>query len=501
MGIAVNPNPVVTVQVSTIVAPSAPTYQQSGAIVSFGGTTALPNTTKFLTQFSDLTAIITPGGKILTAVWTPEDPTDPLDIIPAFATITIDPLLPLPAWAVIGSDIMLAISGLTSDGANTAAFNGIQLCTITAANTFTYLLPVNPGSTVPPNIGTWQINSAAQLNSQVSTFFRQGAGVGCYLLEFGYQSAFTDEVSALENWLNTSPMSYYGYLLPDYWGTPTNIPLSLQLYQQYSDPESITYFWLTIPLASVGMIPNTVKSIIQMVEAPGVAAARLTAIMGQYSEFSIAGMFFAAMAYKATSVTRVAPMCFKYVYGVTPYPTAGNGPLLASFKQNNVNYIQTGAEGGISYTNVYQGVTADGRDYFNWWWTIDWVQIQVNIDLTNAIVNGSNNPLAPLYYNQPGINQLEAVLANTMQRGVSYGMVLGNVVQTEYNTEDLAAAIAQGIFTGVCNVNAVPFIYYSQVNPSDYGAGEYDGLSTLFIPARGFVHILVQVVATNIVSL
>jgi hypothetical protein len=348
---------------------------------------------------------------------------------------------------------------------------------------------------------TWQVNSAALLNAEVSTFFRQGAGTGCYLLELGYQPIFTAEVSALETWLNDSPMSYYGYLLPDYWGTPTNIPECMQLFQQYTDPESMTYFWLTIPFNSVGLIPNTVKSVVQLIEAPGVAAARAAAPIGQYAEFTLAAMFFAAMAFKATAITRVSPMCFKYVYGVTAYPTAGNGPTLVTFKQNNVNYIQTGAEGGIAYTNVYQGVTADGKDYFNWWWTIDWVQIQVNIDLTNAIVNGSNNPLAPLYYNQPGINQLEAVLANTMKRGVSYGMVLGNVVQTEYNTEDLSSAIAQGIFTGVCNVNAVPFIYYSQNNPSDYGLGEYDGLSTLFIPSRGFVHILVQVVATNIVTL
>jgi hypothetical protein len=207
------------------------------------------------------------------------------------------------------------------------------------------------------------------------------------------------------------------------------------------------------------------------------------------------------MNFRATAVTRVAPMCFKYIYAVTPYPLQNNGPLLLSFKENFINYIQTGSEGGINYTDVYQGVTADGFDYFNWWWTIDWVQININLDLTNAIINGSNNPLAPLYYDQPGINTLEAVLAQTMKNGGSFGMVNGLVVQTELNSPDLATAIAAGTYAGQCNVNAVPFIDYSIQNPSDYGQGEYDGLSTLFIPARGFVHILVQVVATDIVTL
>lgn len=501
MGIVVNPNPVVTVTVSTILAPAAPTYQQSGAIVSFGGTTITPSSTAFMTQFGDLSKILVPGGKIVTAVWTAEDDTDPENPIPAFVLVTIDPTLPLPTYTTPGTVVQMAVQGLVTDGPNTAAMNGIQTCTIVTTTSFSYPLAANPGATTGTMMGTWQVNSAALLNAEVSTFFRQGSGTGCYILELGYQPIFSAEVSAVETWLNNSPMSYYGYLLPDYWGTQANIPNCLELFEQFSDPESITYFWLTVQLNALGLIPNTVKSVIQMIEAPGVAAARAAAPIGQYAEFSIASMFFAAMAFKATAITRVAPMCFKYVYGVTPYPTAGNGPLLQSFKSNNVNYIQTGAEGGISYTNVYQGVTSDGKDYFNWWWTIDWVQIQVNIDLTNAIVNGSNNPLAPLYYNQPGINQLQAVLAGTMQRGVSYGMVLGNVVQTEYNSSDLAAAIAQGTFTGNCNVNADPFIDYTTNNPSDYGTGEYDGLSTLFIPARGFVHILVQVVATNIVTL
>ena len=38
-------------------------------------------------------------------------------------------------------------------------------------------------------------------------------------------------------------------------------------------------------------------------------------------------------------------------------------------------------------------------------------------------------------------------------------------------------------------------------NPGHYKIGEYDGLSVLFIPARGFIHIMVSVTATDLVSI
>lgn len=560
-GLAAAPNPIVTVNVSTVLAPFTPTYQQTGALVSFGGTSLTPNSSSFLTQFSDLAPLIRMGGSITAASWAGATGTITAgtynsstglitftatgtlpvsspnsfqvvisNVVPAAyngtytATVTNTttftvPIIAnpgsfvtsgnwnygqvtatingtLPTYVTNGSTINLNINGLLP-----IAYDGPVTATVVSSTSINWPLAANPGTATVPVAGTWQITNSISINAQASTWFRQGSGVGVYVLELGYQPIFSAEITALETWLTNSPLSYYGYLLPAHWGSVTNIPAALQLYEQFEDPEAMTYFWTTIDLGAVGMIPNTVKCVIQLVESPGVANIRKTSNVGNYTEFTLAAMFFWGLQFKATSVTRVSPMCFKYVYGVTPYPTSGNGPTLVTFKTNNVNYIQTGAEGGIAFTNVYQGVTADGRDYFNWWWTIDWIQIQINIDLSNAIINGSNNPLAPLYYSQPGINQLQAVLAGTMQRGVGYGMVLGVVNQTEYISSDLTAAISQGIFTGICNVNAVPFISYAQQNPSDYGTGEYDGLSTLFIPARGFVHVLVQVVATNIVTL
>jgi hypothetical protein len=480
-----DPNAIVSVQVSTILAPYPTTLQQTGAIVSFGGTTVLPNSSVFLTQFTDLKPLLQGNGAVTAAAFTS-------------GTVTYTITGELPSYATTGTVMKIAISGM-----NPITYNGIFDATMVDATSFTVPMTADPGTAV--TMGNWQMYASCQLNAEVATYFRQGTAVGVNILELGYQPQFANEVTALETWLTQSPGSFYGYLLPDYWGDVANLQPGqgvIELFQQYVNPEAMTYFWVTLDdLAAVGLIDDTNKSVIQLMEAPGVQAARAASAPGQFAEFTIAGMFYWAMRFKATAVTRVSPMCFKYVYGVTPYPVPNNGPTLSSFKTNHVNYIQTGAQGGIAYTNVYQGVTADGFDYFNWWWTIDWVQISINVNISNAVLNGSNDPTAPLYYNQNGISQLSQVLASTMITGNQYGMVNGPIIQTQLGPSDLSDAIDSGTFATVCNVNAVPFATYTALNPADYGAGEYDGLSTLFIPARGFVHILVTVVATNIVTL
>lgn len=492
VGLISDPNAIVSVRVATILAAMPPNYQQTGCLISFGGTTILPNTTKFLSTFADLSALLQPPSGIVSATWEPNDDGPP--VVPAH--VLVETTNPLPDYCVAGAIVKIQMTRYTP-----AAYNGIYDAEIIDSTHFKYDMLVDPGADANPASGGMQIYSSLQLNAQASTFFRQGTGSGVYILELGYQPTFLEEIAAIETWLNNNPLSFYGYLLPDYFGTQANIPIVLPLFQQFTDPEGMTYFWVTIEAQARGLITKATKSVFQLAEAPGVKEARDASGHGVYTEFTLAGVFYWAMQYKPTSVTRVAPMCFKYVYGVTPFPTIGNGPLLIDFKANCVNYIQTGAQGGVNFTDVYQGVTTDGFDYFNWWWTIDWVQINISIDLANAVINGTNNPLAPLYYDQPGINQLQAVLAGTMTRGGSFGMINGKVVQTELTSPDLAAAIAAGTYAGQCNVNAVPFLPYSIQNPGDYGIGEYDGLSTLFIPARGFVHILVSVVATDIVSL
>jgi hypothetical protein len=477
-----DPNAIVTVHVSIIEAPTPITYQQIGAFVSFGATNLTPsNNTALLTQFSDLAPLIPAPLTVATATW-------------AAGTATIT--LSAPVSGVTAGDInTLVLSGFTPAG-----YNGRYQCTFTSTTVFTYPLTTSPGTATVMGTVVW--NSQIELQQMAYTYFGQGNMTGPYVLELGYQNSIANKVTALTTWMNNNPRTIYGFLLGREFGaTSANVIALEPLLKHYQAPETMEYFWLTVTPSTMTILGPTYKDVIQMVEAPALTDPTQDNLNDPNGEFSLAAMFYNALSFRPSNTNRISPMAFKFVYGVTQYPQKGNGPLLVSFKQANTNYITTGAEGGIAFTMIYEGVTLDGHDYFNWWYTIDWVQIEINLNLSNAIINGSNNPLAPLYYNQDGINYLETVLFSTMQDAQTFGMVLGKIIMTQLDGPDLSNAILGGTFAGKCDVNAVPFLNYTLANPGDYKIGEYDGLSTLFIPARGFIHILVNVVATDLVSI
>jgi hypothetical protein len=477
-----DPNAIVTVHVSIIEAPTPNTYQRTGALVSCGATNLLPaNNTALLTQFEDLIPLLNPPIAITTTTW-------------AAGIATCVASAPLPGPPVVGDTFTYVLSGFTPAG-----YNGRYVCTATAPNTFTFPLAVSPGAVTIE--GTAVQATVIELQQMATTYFGQGNEIGVWVLELGYQSSFPNRVTALQNWLNNNPLTIYNFLLPREWGTATNIVLAENLLKQYQAPEKMEYFWITVQQAAMSILGSTYKDVIQLIEAPSLTDPTLSNLNATNGEFTLASMLYNALQYRASNTNRICPMAFKYLYGVTQYPQKGNGPLLVSFKTANTNYVTTGAEGGIAFTMVYEGVTLDGHDFFNWWYTIDWVQIEVNLNLSNAIINGSNNPLAPLYYNQDGINYLEVVLMGTMQDAQTFGMVLGKIEMTQLDGPDLTAAIYSGQFAAKCDVNAVPFLNYTLSNPGDYKIGEYDGLSTLFIPARGFIHILVNIVVSDLVSI
>jgi hypothetical protein len=476
-----DPNSIVDVNVQTVQAPTPNTYQQTGCLVSFGGSNLTAMNMEELTQLSDLDDFINGPEGIATMTW-------------AAGVVTVSTLAPMVPAPNPGDTPAMAITGNTPAG-----YNYTGNVTIVDESTFTYPVSTDPGASTVT--GTFQSQISIELSQMATTYFTQGNRSSVWVLELGEGSNISANATALQTFLSSNDKLFCGYLLPRLCGaTAPNIDAFKPIFAQYQNPEAMTYFWLTVTPATQAILNDTFKSVIQFVEAPSVTSPTGTNIGNPNGEFSCAAMFYNAVAFKPSSVNPVAPMAFKYVYGVTAYPTQNMGPTLKSFKTNFTNYVATGAEGGIAYTILYEGVTKDGYDYFNWWWTIDWVQININLDLSNAVVNGSNNALAPLYYNQNGINFLETVLYGTMRSGAAFGMITGQIVMTQLDGPVLQDQINQGIYAGQCNVNAVPFINYNLANPGDFRIGEYDGLSVLFIPARGFIHIQVNIIASSLVS-
>lgn len=456
-------NSIVTTNVSLTTAPTPSTLQSTGALISQGATTLAPGSYSLLTQLADLTPLLVGALPFSTVSWATN-----------VATVTTT----LPHGFTIGDTLTLVIAGASPSG-----YNGTYTCTVTSTTQFTYPLLTNPGTLV--TAGTYAPEEASELVAMATTFFAQGSQQAVYVLELGAGNA-TDGATYLTSWITANPGVFYSYLVPRYWD---NNATFLSLASSLNGTTAKTYFFVTSTLGTYTNYTASMKSVMLFIEAPNIPS----------TEFSAAAAFWATLHYAPSSTNKVTPTAFAFVFGVTPYPTKGNAALLATLKAASVNVIGTGAEGGISTTILLWGTLKDGND-FTYWYSIDWVSINVDLAVANAVINGSNNPINPLYYNQNGINRLEQVVATTMASGVTFGLVLNPVTQVQLTPEALTQALTQHTYGAATIVNAVPFVNYTAQHPSDYKTGVYGGLSVVYTPTRGFVNIVFNVNVSQFVT-
>lgn len=460
-------NPIVILNASQVVAPNSPNPQKRGAAISTGATTLAPGTTSFLTSNADLAALLNGALAITSITWTTN-----------VATVTTIAPHGIPVADLVP---------VTIAGATPTAYNGTFVATSTGASTFTYPLLSNPGgaTSVP---GTYTLGDVAELVAMVGTFFAQGGNQGLYVLELGEGDAGTT-VPVLSTFItaNTSNNAgpFYSYLTPFEWDHDSTF---LAFLAGFSATTAKTYFYVTTTTAHYTDYAG-MKQVVWMIEAAG----------RPITEFALASAFYVSLNYSPSSTNKVTPFAYSYLFGVVPYPTIGNSVLLTSIQTAGGNVVGTGAQGGISQTLLNWGTTGDKRP-LNYWYAVDWTQFNVSLNLAAEVINGSNNPINPLDYNQDGLNRLQAVAVGTMASGVSFGLVFGTVAQSNLDQNTFNAAFEAGAFAGQAVVNFVPFASYAKLNPSNYAAGIYGGVSIVMSPLRGFSQIIVNLVVTDFVA-
>ena len=426
---------IVNVSVTQQVAPAPSTLQRTGAFVSQGATTLTAGSIQLLTQFSDLTGILQGSKAITSMTWS-------LSVVTVTTTV--------PHGIPSGETVQGIIAGVAP-----VAYNGTFAITSTGTNTFTYPLTSNPG--IVTTQGIFTLEDVQELVAMATTFFAQGANQAVYVLELGVGTT-AQGVTALEAYITNPTVQFYSYLLPKFWDTE---PTAWAMANTYTGTTAQVYFYVTTTIATYSNW-ETFKSVFATVQSP---AAPVT-------EFSASAIFWTTLSYNPSASNLAHPLAFTYVYAVTPYVLTKT--LQTQLKAAGVNWIGTGAEGGISNKVIFWGTFMD-LNPFNYWYSVDWMAINVEISLANAIINGSNLPTNPLYYNQAGINTLQKVAQATTNNGIAFGLVLSPAT-----------------------VQAVPFTTYVAQNPSDYATGTYNGLSLTFVPARGFTQITIYLTASNI---
>jgi hypothetical protein len=461
---------IVNINVSVTNPPKPSQLLKSGAMISAGGTTLAAGTYKLLTSATDLTTIVTPDKTIATIVW---------------ATNVVTVTLSAPHGWTTGDLIPVVISGVAPTG-----YNGAYTATITSTTAFTYPLATSPGTAT--TMGKVTAVTTLEVQQMNTTFWAQGASRAVYVLELGEVSN-TAAITALATFiagdvsLGNTYQTFFSYLVPREWDDESTFKT---LVNNYTSPGSLVKFFVSTTISTYeGWVTGKYPNVFAGVEAPGIGS----------TEFSMAGPFQSSLANDPGSSNMVPPMAYRFMYGVTEYPPAGNGTLLKTLQDNNINYIGSAAEGGLSNKMLVAGHMLDGNP-FNYWYAVAWCAINLELDLANEVINGSNTTINPLYYEQRGIDRLQNRSLKTLRSGISYGLILGQVIDTRLNQSDFNDAFNKGSYAGNAVINAVPFSSYTGLNPSDYADGKYNGLSAVITPKRGFESITFNLNVTNFVG-
>lgn len=455
-------NDIVQVAVSLTSAGTPSNLQRKGAFVSPGGTTKPDGSLTLLSSLSDLTPILAPGDALASLTWS--------------GSVVTGTTTSPHGWTT--GDIIFALIA----GATPAGYNGKFQITITGASAFTYPLVSNPGSETIP--GTVTLYAESELLQMATTYFANGSAAPVYVLELG-ESTVAEALVLLATWITNNPKTLYSYEVPRGFTVNAAFPAFLA---NYTSSTAKTYFFCAALEGNYTDVTGAPKCAFVEAEAPNLPA----------TEFSPSAAFYTTLNYAPSSTNKVPPLSFAFQFGVTAYPLSGNQTLLASLKTAFVNYIDTGAEGGLTNTILKWGTLMDGKP-FNYWYSVDWVAINSAQALSNEVINGSNTSLNPLYYDQPGINRLQAREAGVMSQAISYGLATGALVQTQLPIAQFLANFNNGVYLGQVVVNAEPFTAYTAENPNDFGEGIYNGISIVYAPARGFTQILVNLNVTDFV--
>lgn len=458
---------IVTVNASVVTAPQPNNLQQMGALVTQGGTTLTPGNEQLVSSLADIQAILAAPLTITSLAW-------------ASSVVTVT-TTSAHGWT-IGDTIPITIKGAVPAG-----YNGSFTGTVTGANTLTYPLVSNPGSETTP--GSIMLSAVAELVAMGTTYFAGNGVPAVNVLELG-EGTVPEGVAALTTFISEvagTTAQVYAYLVPREWDAVTEF---LTLCNNNTATDKELYFWVTTTVANRAVYSGPgYKCVYAEVEAPSIPS----------TEFSLASAFGTALKANPSSVNKLAPLIYAPSFGTTPYPIRGNQSIFNELATAKVGWIGTGQEGGISGNILFRGQMSDGN-FWNFWYSVDWMQIQSKLALANEVINGSASSVNPLYYSQQGIDRLQNRVIQVATTGVASGLGNGQIISTKLPQETFLQNYNSGSYPGQIVINAEPFLTYTEENPNDYGQGVYGGLSAIWIPQEPFANIFFNLQATTLIT-
>ncbi len=461
--------PILNLVATLTAAPVPSQYQQSGAMISVGGSTLSAGSYQFCSSLQELQSILSSAGNYaeltnMATTFFAQGAATGVYVLELGAQTTIaDGIAALQTWITDNPGVFYAYltpadwDTMPAPAAPTVTATADSSSTLPAGTYYTQIAYLNAAGAIGQLSPVVSVDiSSSSTDSLVVSSPPALLGATAYLVYIGTSATTLTLQNASAgtaigtNYTQDAALTTTG-------ASPSTTVADLA--NNLSSPTGMTYIFQQSSVTNVAaygvMEANSIwggyKAMIAVVPSPS----------AQAGEFTAAAWFYNMLVNLPGADNKLAPMSYRYIYGVTPWPATGYTNQIQTILNYGGNYVGTGAEGGISNTCIMKGTTS-ALSQISAWYGLDWEMINIHQQVVAAVINGSNsNP--PLEYDQAGINTLEEVAQVEADNGVTFGCALS------------------------ATVSAIPFYTYASQNPTNYGSGIYNGLSANIVAQNAFL--------------
>lgn len=162
-----------------------------------------------------------------------------------------------------------------------------------------------------------------------------------------------------------------------------------------------------------------------------------------------------------SSSTPATALNYKQVDGVNPYEY--NSAMKTSLIDTPATFVSNMAGNNV----ILNGLCADGKawDYYYYWWLTEY---RVHSKVTTLLLNGANNPVSAIKFNQDGIDTISSNIVAVLKEAQEQGVITNFAKSYDQAT---------GTFTDSGSIVAPTYYEYIRDYPDEYAKEVLGGIS------------------------
>ena len=300
--------------------------------------------------------------------------------------------------------------------------------------------------------------TTSEFSKSIQGYFNYSGNRSVNVLELGQVSETTTlqtQATQLDTIIKSGLHRSYMYLIPQSFYVE-NSPI-VSIIQEYTKETSAQYFMIS---TDADVTTDAVATQFKNLKSCFLVYDNSDASQNINLAGSIMGIL-ASSKFDISGNNKASPLNFKILQGFKFNPI--NRVLLNKLNQYPANFIFN----EVGYATIGNGRYTNG-DAWDYWYQWDLTQLALQQKITQLLINGVNNPVNVIRFDQQGIDIINASVKSTLSEYIQLGCI---------NTYAMALNPANNTLIGLNNINTIDFNTYISQYPDKYQNEIYDGIS------------------------